>query len=349
MRSLPLFRFGARARSTSWGVALCTMFIVASFSVVGGLGNSMNALESSFEADHFLVTKPGPGGLEFFSIQTVSGALGPSAYGLITTATVAPYGLSVTVFALDQHGLLLLEAASIDEGLMLTGPDLHLFGPVSLTGVGTVNADIIGEFESPFFPSDWLVADMSLLESLTGSDGLVNFAIGDDINPSEENTLTEQGFVIQPMTGIIAFLDSGVREVEQDVTWALLPSAFVIAVLAYSFIGTETADRRHEIGVVKTMGAGRRRVLGYLLSNALMICAWGGLLGVGLGIVLSYGMSTVASSLFSSVFIVKASELLLAEAYLVTVAAGLVGALIPAVRMTVSSPVEDLKEVTPSS
>ena len=59
MRSLPFFKFGSRARSTSLGIAICTMFIVASFSVAGGLRTSMDKLKDSFSEDTYLVTMPG--------------------------------------------------------------------------------------------------------------------------------------------------------------------------------------------------------------------------------------------------------------------------------------------------
>jgi putative ABC transport system permease protein len=169
------------------------------------------------------------------------------------------------------------------------------------------------------------------------------------MNATEIAALEEQGFVVQPLIGIIDFLNSGVHEIKNDAVWVLIPSAFVIAVLAYSFIGSETADRRHDIGIVKTLGAGRKRVLGYLLLNALVISAWGGLLGVALGVVLSYALSTAASAMFTSVFMIETSEMLLVVSFFATVGAGVLGALIPAVKMTLTSPVQDLKEVAPFS
>ena len=348
MRFLPLFKFGHRARATSWGIALCTTFIVASFSVVAGLGNSMDALERNFESDYYLVTKPGQSGLEFFSEFEVGGEIQLPAFGVLTSARVGPSGPEVNVFAISAGSQPLPGIPTVTGDNMLAGPDASFWGIVTLSGVATVTANITGYFQSPIFPSGWLLGSMSLLETLSGSERLYNFVIGESIAPDSADSLTENGYVVQPMVGIIDFLDSSVTEVKEDVMWALLPSAFVIVILAYSFIGTETADKRHEIGVMKTVGAGRRRILAYLLSNALIICAWGGLLGIALGIVISYGISTVASSLFSSVLIVKAGELLLIEAYVATVLAGFIGALIPSIRMTLSSPVDDLREVAPS-
>lgn len=90
-------------------------------------------------------------------------------------------------------------------------------------------------------------------------------------------------------------------------------------------------------------------MLGYLLFNALAISAYGGLIGVALGVVVSYALSTAASAMFTSVFIIESSEVLLVLSFLATLGAGVLGALIPALRMTYTSPVQDLKEVAPFS
>lgn len=349
MRSLPLFKFGPRARSTSWGIALCTMFIVASFSVAGGLRSSMDTLKDNFSSEYCLVTKPGPSGPAYFTEQDVSEVSDRSAFGIVTDATVLPQGYSVTVFAFVDNGADLPEGYSLAGDELLSGVDTQLYGNTTLHNLGTVNGTVVGHYSSTIFPSDWLLASLDLVSALVHEDDRYNFLISRDIGPDESQRLESSGFVVQPLIGIVGFLDSGVNEISKDTAWVLIPSSFVIAVLAYSFLGTETSDRRHDIGIIKTLGAGRSRILLYLLANAVLISAWGGLLGLALGVSLSYGISTLASSLFTSVFLIKASATLLLISYLATVAAGAVGALIPSVRMTFSSPVEDLKEVAPFS
>jgi ABC-type lipoprotein release transport system permease subunit len=85
----------------------------------------------------------------------------------------------------------------------------------------------------------------------------------------------------------------------------------------------------------------------YLLGKSFLICAYGGALGLALGVVMSYAVSTIASHIFASIFVIDVEEVLLLVSYLVTVVAGVLGAVIPAARMTLSSPVQDLKEVVP--
>jgi hypothetical protein len=350
MRSLPLFKFGRRARSTSWGIALCTMFIVASFSVAGGLRTSMDKLAGNFSAETYLLTMPGESGPTFFTTGDLESIYGHYAAGTVTKATALPVNMSVTVFCLDNIWNVVGETYYVTGYDFLEGTSLGLAGDVVLVGEHEVYGGISGRYSSSIFPNDWMMGSIDALRELTGqATTKYNFAIAKGVNASTIAALEGKGFSVQPLIGIIEFLDSGVSEIESDTTWVLLPSSFVIAVLAYSFLGSETADRMHDIGILKTLGAGRRRVLSYLLLNAFIISAYGGLLGVALGIVVSYGLSTAASAMFTSVFVIKSSEMLLVTAFLVTLAAGVLGALIPALRMTFTSPVHDLKEVAPFS
>jgi hypothetical protein len=328
---------------------VCTMFIVASFSVAGGLRTSMDTLKDNFTADTFIATKPGPSGPEFFGEASVSEMAGNSAFGILADAVVVPNGTRIMAFAVSGDSSALPEQFYVTGTDAMRGNTFPYVGNITLQDQTSVDVRIVGGYSSTVFPSNWLLCSVGTLQALTGHADMFNFLVIKDPHPADRTYLEDRGFSLQPLTSIVEFLDSGVREIESDAFWVLIPSSFVIAVLAYAFIGTETSDRRHDIGIIKTVGAGRRRVLSYLLLNALAISAWGGLVGVALGVVLSYGISTVASSLFTSVFVVKASESIILVSFVATTGAGLVGALGPAVKMTLTSPVDDLKEATRSS
>lgn len=322
------------------------MFIVASFSVVGGLGTSMDTLMGNFSQELHLITLPGESGLEYFLPSQLSTVEGKSAFGVFAEVVAAPADVEIAVFSLADPHHVLPETLSTSGNNALAGVDSSLFGNITLAGQSVA---IVGKYSSSIFPSDWLLVSLELAQTIASEAGKFNFVISSSLEQAEISALGSQGFVVQGMIGIVPFLDSSVREIESDAYLAIVPSTVAIAILAYSFIGAETADRRHDIGIIKTIGAGRRRVLYYLTANALIISAWGGLLGLALGTVLSYGVATAASSMFTSVFVVETSELLLLLSFTATLFAGLVGALLPALKMTLSSPVEDLKEVAPFS
>lgn len=348
MRSLLLFRFGPRARSTSWGIALCTMFIVASFSVAGGLKTSTENLADNFSSEYSLITKSSPTGLDFFGPDEIVEGVS-LAGGIFVDAAIVGSEDRVIVFAVDDQSGILDETFLVSGSSVLVGQSYDYPSEITLVSESSVTVSVAGRFSSSMFPSSWILGGVDLLRELSSATSGYNFAVARDLGTESASSLENTGFSVQSMIGIIEFLDSGVEEIQADATWVLIPSTFVIAVLAYSFVGSETSDRRHDIGIVKTVGAGRWKVLYYLMLNALVISAWGGALGVALGIVLSYGTSTVASALFTSVFIIKASVSLLVVSFVVTILAGFLGSLLPALKMTLTRPVEDLKEVAPFS
>ena len=345
MNRLPLFKYNSRARSTSWGIALCTMFLVASFSVASGLKLSMDKLEGNFSSEYFLVTKPDSNGPSFFEADQLESVLEKTATGLFSEELLEPSGIETTVFSISDSHHILKESIVASGNTVLIGTSLHLSGNITI-GSDSHNASIGGGFSSTIFPSDWVLASDSLMRELTEQTAAVNFAILKDPTTLEMDSLTSAGFVLQNMIGIIDFLSDGVDQIGQDVWWVLVPSSFVVALLAYSFLGSETVDKRHEIGILKTIGAGRAKILSYLMANSIIISLWGGLLGLALGIVLSYGLSTALSSAFTSAFMLEIDEWLLVASLTATVAAGILGALPPAIRMTTTSPVQDLKEAS---
>ena len=320
---------------------MCTMFIVASFSVVDGLGVSMDNLRDNFSADYNLLVDSSESYLPLFEKESLGDFQHRVAFGVYAEVFASIPDDRFQIFALDDPQNILPETFSVTGNQVLAGQDLDVSGNMSMMGM---NLTIVGKFSSTMFSPAWLLGSVSLLEDITDKPGWRNFAVAGRLTSTEVAELESSGFVVIEMVGIVEFLDSGMNEIETNAMWVLIPSSFVIAVLAYSFLGMETIDRAHDIGILKTVGAGRRKILSYLLLNAFVMSAWGALLGLALGIILSYGVSTLASAMFTSVFTVHASEWILALAFLATVGAGCVGALFPAVKMTITSPVHDLKE-----
>jgi len=343
MPPLLLFKFGRKASATSWSIALCTMFIVAGFAVAEGLSTSTENLASNFSSEYSLVTKKGSSGPGLFD-STELPVNEIYAFGILVEALVNETDAVVTVFAVRDPGHVLKETLDAPDGAVLVAQGESYPSSIRLTAETSVVVSVSGRYSSTMFPSSWLLGGEALVRQLSGFSEGYRFAIAKGLSDVAASSLVSNGYAVQPLVGIVEFLSSGVEEIKSDAMWVLLPSMFVVAVLAYGFMSSETSDRRHDIGIVKTIGAGRRRILWMLTLNAVVVSAWGGLLGLALGVVLSYGTSTVASSIFSSVFVIKASGWMLAFSYATTVGAAVVGAVLPALSMTFSKPVEDLKE-----
>ena len=345
-RGTPLFRFDNRARSTSWMIALCTMFVVASFSVTAGLGTSMDALMDNFSPEYYAVTMDDGSGPALFQQAALSSVDDRAAYCIVAGVHAAPAGMEVVAFAVSDDGGVLGESLHAEGSEAYAGTALSLTGSLELSTDGsTAQVDIAGRFSSAKFSDGWLLCGWDTMSSLTSaSEGECNLAVVKGMTADEVSALEAQGFVVQPTVSILSFLESGMDEIRTDTLLVLVPSAFVVGVLVYAFLEAEAADRRREIGILKTIGAGRRSIMRHLLASALAVTAWGAALGLALGIILSYGISTLASHMFTSVFVIEIQETTLALAFAATVAAGLVGTLLPAVRSTLSRPVDDLRE-----
>ena len=327
-------------------IALCTMFVVASFSVTAGLGNSMDALMDNFSPEYYVVTADDGSGPSLFQRAALSAVDGRTAYCIVSGVHVEPAGADVVAFSVSDDSGVLGESLSAEGTRAYTGAALSLSGSVNLSADGpTAQVDIAGRFSSSKFSDGWLLCSWDTMYSLAAaSDGECNLAVVKDVAAEEISALELQGFVVQPTVSILSFLESGMDEIQTDTLLVLVPSAFVVGVLVYAFLEAEAADRRREIGILKTIGAGRRSIMRHLLGGAMAVTAWGAALGLALGIILSYGISTIASHIFTSVFVIEIQETTLVLAFAATVAAGLVGTLLPAVRSTFSRPVDDLRE-----
>jgi ABC-type antimicrobial peptide transport system permease subunit len=100
-------------------------------------------------------------------------------------------------------------------------------------------------------------------------------------------------------------------------------------------------ERTREIGVLRALGWSRRRVLGMILKESLLLSGLSGLVGIGMGVGLTKVLATVPAV---GGFVKTAFTLtLLAQALGVSLALGSLGGLYPAWRATRLQPVEALR------
>ena len=111
---------------------------------------------------------------------------------------------------------------------------------------------------------------------------------------------------------------------------------FVGMFLIYQSVTLSVVRRRREIGLLRTLGMGRKQVLFLFLAEGLAAGAVGGLLGLGLGVVLAKSALSMMTHNLSSLYApVQAGEMtvplpLLLQAWGLAVAATLIAAWIPA-------------------
>ena len=94
-------------------------------------------------------------------------------------------------------------------------------------------------------------------------------------------------------------------------------------------------ERTREIGVLRALGWGRRRVLLMIFAESITVSALGGLLGVGLGFLMLSSLSKI--TVMVGVGAVNVSPALLAQAFAIVMLLGTVGGLYPAWRASESA------------
>jgi len=123
--------------------------------------------------------------------------------------------------------------------------------------------------------------------------------------------------------------------------------SFVVIIVALgisSVLVVSVVQKQREIGILRAMGAGRRRILVvFLLQGGLV-----GLAGSLLGIVLAYGLLVVFSNIFRSpdgspMFTAQLAPALALQATLLACVVGLLAAVIPARRAARMDPVQAIR------
>ncbi len=97
------------------------------------------------------------------------------------------------------------------------------------------------------------------------------------------------------------------------------------------------AERSHEIGVRKAVGASSRNILMQFLFEALILSIMGGLFGLILGYILAFVISTITP------FSPYVSWSIIALTFLTTLAVGIIFGIYPALKAASKNPIDSLK------
>jgi putative ABC transport system permease protein len=195
-------------------------------------------------------------------------------------------------------------------------------------------------FAAPRYRGDYAVTTISI--QVTGAEQMeeveaqieTTLRFRHNLGPDDENdfTIFNQADLLELAAQIGAILT------------AFLGSIGAISLLVggigiMNIMLVSVTERTREIGLRKAVGAHNRDILLQFLIEAVMLCALGGTLGVGL----SYGVALFVQSLPEPPFsvLIQADSLLLALG--VSVASGIIFGLYPAFRATRLDPIEALR------
>jgi len=98
-------------------------------------------------------------------------------------------------------------------------------------------------------------------------------------------------------------------------------------------------ERKKEIGVMKAIGATNRMVLKQILTESALISSLGGIIGIGLGILATFGINVFSSGMITA----TVTPVLAVGAFLFALTLGILGGIYPAWKAAKLDPVEALR------
>lgn len=159
-------------------------------------------------------------------------------------------------------------------------------------------------------------------------------------SPTPTKTLTEKQFQLQfmEMMGNVKFLINGIS----------LIILFAVTLIVANTVAMSARERVTEIAVMRTLGFGRGHILGFILSEAVLMSLLGGILGVALAkfffvpALVAAGNKTSISIWLINFDVTKETLLL---AFAVSVGVGILAGFVPAIRSSRLNIVDGLRQV----
>lgn len=343
------------------GVGFAVLLLTAGFALLDGMRAGVDQLADRIEPAPVLflagdaptaseidasVLAAVPG--EFLSLHVVSGTL---ALGSDTwTATIAYVERSDGSPLWSVPAFEVLLGPSLRSRLERRTP-VDVGTPLAVSSSqATVTLAVAGAYPPTRpFPDDWAVVSREDMRALRPPlDASVSGVVVEPDNPEAMEALRAAGLTEVATVAAPEFLRTGTSEVLASLVPLVATVGVLVALLVYNAMSIEVAQRVREIRLLRQIGAGPGRIGMLYLGQALVLATFGGLLGLAGGIVAAHGIVSFAPLVgLANVVAPSVSPGLAALALGVSLAAGVIGGLVPAMRTgRLAGP---NREVVPSS
>lgn len=168
-------------------------------------------------------------------------------------------------------------------------------------------------------------------------DDAISSAIGRMRNVRNLSSAQDNDFEIRKSDGILDKLKEITSELRLGTIAIALMTLLGAAIGLMNIMLVSVTERTREIGVRKALGATRSNILIQFLSEAIVICQIGGLVGIILGIL----VGNIVSVLMGSSFIIPWPWILLG--IIVCIVVGIISGLYPALKASRLDPIESLR------
>src|SRR5262249_40186010 len=152
----------------------------------------------------------------------------------------------------------------------------------------------------------------------------------------ELSALVGPGFAVEPPSGRGQQFEAMLASYSMMVSISSIFALFIGMFIIYNSFSIAVSERRSEIGVLRAIGASRGQIQRLFLAEAVVLGVVGSFLGMLFGIAIARGIAYGIGAVISDIYRVEPtidqiamSPALLALAFVIGVAASLVGAALP--------------------
>lgn len=346
----------ARTTLCVFGVALQVVLILLTVGMIDGVVSEWGRRVEGVGAD--LLVRP-PGSSIFFSLSSASipEEVGQRIAQVSGVRAVAPVLITVDPRTLDIiYGIDLKSFEALSDGFhLLAGSRFEQPNDLLVDDIKARTAHLrVGQRVHLLGEDFWLrgivesgkgarlFLPLHTAQQLVGADSRVSmfYVRTDGDTEGVARRLVQQlpGYRILSMEEYLTLMNSSNLPDLQPFVDSMILLGLAIGVLVI-FLTTYTVilERTHEIGILKSLGASRQQVAGFVLRETLLIAA----LGVGLGLAATWATQAILRRELPSLTILL-SWRWIGETIAIAVLGALVGGLYPALRAAALDPIEAL-------
>ncbi|MBI5001003.1 MAG: ABC transporter permease [Euryarchaeota archaeon] len=338
-----------RSRRATWtivGIALCTMYLTGTISLVEGLHKTTSDIADRFQQGAILAYRGDALSTSRIPENVLEFLKGPVAAISITEANIHVRGSSALVRSYvasisDPDGIINFSKADAGGymGVNLANRFRDLGAPLNQEsrlllqeGISSTEVQVSAVFGGgTLVSSDWLLVEKPTLLALDQSlNGNISVIVLPEGSKADMELLRAMGFEIQTSMTVVRFFELGIYQIEGCLWAVLLVTSVIVTMLTYSALSIEIGYRQDDIRLLKQIGTPGSMVTGMFIARGGYLSIIGSAIGAAAGFM-------VANVLVSFTTVIGVTSMILPQASLtsllfpviIVLLAGILGAAIP--------------------
>ncbi len=174
-------------------------------------------------------------------------------------------------------------------------------------------------------------------KSVEDLQGAIGSAIGTFRNIRSLRIGQENDFEIKKSDSIAKMLKENTVQIQMGAISIGLITLFGAAIGLMNIMLVSVTERTREIGIIKALGATRKNILIQFMTEAVILCQAGGILGILLGILIGFGVSVALGGSFHMPWAWSILGIVL------SIIVGLISGIYPALKASKLDPIDALR------